>query len=141
VCPTDLKHVALEVIAGLRELHQLNIIHRDLKPQNVLQSQGRWKLCDFGTSKFLGQQNAALTFKRYGTPGYTAPEQWNGARADPSADIYSFGKLLVFLATTQTDIDHLFDSPAVLGIARRCTEVQPSRRATLEEIEKELTQL
>jgi hypothetical protein len=34
-------------------------------------------------------------------------EQFQGVEARPSADIYSLGKVLVFLLTGQTDADHV----------------------------------
>jgi len=104
----EVKRVALEVLEGLAELHDIHVVHRDLKPSNVLFSQERFLLTDFGISKDRDRPVTQNTFRRAGTGGYAAPEQLlTGREAKPSADVYSFGKLLVFLLTGSTDIDHL----------------------------------
>lgn len=140
--PGDAKPLALAVLQGLQELHSLNIVHRDLKPQNVLCSGGQWKLADFGISKNLSRLvTVGPTFQRMGTPGYTAPEQWQGREAHTSSDVYSFGKLLVFLLTGETDIDHLFDHPGWATLARRCVALEPSERPTVADISLELGRL
>lgn len=142
VSPSDVKSIAMEILAGLRELHALEVVHRDLKPPNVLRAGGRWKLADFGISKNLARLlTQGRTFQRHGTPGYTAPEQWDGREAHPSADIYAFGKILVFLLTGETDIDRLIDQPRWVELVRSCTDAEPLKRASLDAIERTLNQL
>lgn len=142
ISPSDVKLIARDILAGLRELHALEIVHRDLKPPNVLRAGDRWKLADFGISKNLARLlTQGRTFQRHGTPGYTAPEQWDGREAHPSADIYAFGKILVFLLTGETDIDRLIDQPRWAELVRSCTDPDPSKRAALDAIERTLDQL
>jgi serine/threonine protein kinase len=131
----EVKSIALSILAGLQELHALNIVHRDLKPQNVLRCAGAWKLADFGISKNLTRLvTQGRTFQQHGSSGYTAPEQWAGADAHPTADIYAFGKLLVYLCTQNTDIDRLGDRADVAKVVRKCVEFQPNARASIDEI-------
>ncbi len=135
LAPTEAKAIALAVAAGLSELHALDIVHRDLKPGNVLRSGGNWKLADFGISKNLGRLlTAGRTFQGYGTLGYTPPEQWEGREAHPSADIYALGKLIVWLLSGQTDVDHLNNHPRWAQLVRRCTDPDPNRRPALAEV-------
>jgi len=103
----EAKAIGLAVATALKELHSHDIVHRDLKPQNVLCLSGKWKLADFGISKNLSRVMTQRTLQGYGTLGYAAPEQFQGVEARPSADIYSLGKVLVFLLTGQTDADHV----------------------------------
>jgi serine/threonine protein kinase len=99
------KEIALNIARALAELHTNNIVHRDLKPNNVLSSNGRWKLADFGIAKNLSRLMTINTFQQAGTYGYAPKEQFDGVEAHSSADIYAFGKVLVFLLTGQTDPD------------------------------------
>jgi hypothetical protein len=143
LAPAQAKAIALSVLGGLRELHSLQIVSRDLKPANVLRVGQQWKLCDFGISKNLGRLvTHGKTFQRAGTEGYTAPEQWDGTEAHPTADIFSFGKLLVFLLTGETDVDRLWGKLPPWGrLARKCAEYDPEARPSLNDIEIELKRL
>lgn len=135
------REIACEIIEGLRELHSMNIVHRDLKPSNVLRVGGRWLLADFGISKDHGGALARETFKFRGTTGYAAPEQiLTGVEAEPAADIFALGKIIVFLLTRSTDIDRvLFRSWR--DLARRCVAEVPSERPTLDAIVDELDRI
>ena len=42
------REVALELLKGLQELHQVGVLHRDVKPANILRINGRWCLGDPG---------------------------------------------------------------------------------------------
>ncbi len=134
----DAKDIALEVLAGLRELHSLEIVHRDLKPENVFRVSGQWKLGDFGISKSLARLGTqGRTFQGHGTPGFAPPEQIDGAEAHPSADIYAFGKLLAYLLCGQTDVDQI-RFPSWAQLARSCTERVADKRPDLDGIETEI---
>lgn len=41
---------ALDICKGLEHCHKNNILHLDIKPKNVLVTENRCKLCDFGNS-------------------------------------------------------------------------------------------
>ncbi|WP_327103877.1 serine/threonine-protein kinase [Nonomuraea glycinis] len=72
-------------LLGLAEAHRRGIVHRDFKPENVIITEdGGSKLVDFGVAVHAGEQAPLI-----GTPSYMAPEQWDGAPAGPSADIYA----------------------------------------------------
>jgi serine/threonine protein kinase len=139
---SEVRAIAQQVVAGLVELHALDIIHRDLKPENILLCGSQWMLADFGISKNLSRLvTQGRTFQGSGTRGYAPPEQCFGRDAHPSADVYAFGKLVVFLMTGQTDVDHLQDPPAWVRFVRRCTEYVPERRPQLDGVAAELAGL
>jgi serine/threonine protein kinase len=139
---TDALGVALQVARGIAELHELSIVHRDLKPENVLRSGGRWKLADFGIAKSQRNAAAGVTFQHAGTYGYAAPEQFEGTQAEPSADVYSFGKMLVFLLTGTTDLDRVpLEYTAARKLARQCAALAAETRPTIDEVIKSLEQL
>jgi len=133
----EAKEIALSVATAIKELHGHGIVHRDLKPQNVLALAGRWKLTDFGISKNLSRAMTQKTFQQYGTLGYAAPEQFQGVEARPSADIYSLGKLMVFLLTGQTDADYV-TFPAWRDLIVRCIRNDPTERPEIDKVIGEL---
>jgi hypothetical protein len=136
----EVKQIALTIATALGELHEHGIVHRDLKPENVLCLDDRWKLADFGISKNLSRMMTQKTFQQYGTPGYAAPEQFQGVEARPSADLYSLGKLLVFLLTGQTDIDYVRFS-AWRELIARCVRQDPAQRPSIAAVIEELSGL
>ena len=77
------------------------------------------------------------TFQQYGTLGYAAPEQFQGVEARPSADVYSLGKIMVFLLTGQTDADYV-TFPAWRDLIIRCVKHEPKERPVIDKVIEEL---
>ncbi|MGN0376069.1 MAG: serine/threonine protein kinase [Suilimivivens sp.] len=87
---------ALELTEVLLYLHTCNppIIYRDLKPANIMiQPDGKLKLIDFGAA-FVASYGQEREQMMMGTPGYSAPEQWQNGKADKAGDIYGLGAVL-----------------------------------------------
>ncbi|MCX4239067.1 protein kinase domain-containing protein [Paraliomyxa miuraensis] len=127
--------IALQIARGLAALHQAEIVHRDLKPENVLLAGSSWKLADFGIAKNRAHAAPGYTFQQAGTYGYAAPEQFEGTAADPSADVYSFGKVLVFMLTGKTDLDGIPVEYADLRrLAFKCASLIPSSRPRMADV-------
>jgi formylglycine-generating enzyme required for sulfatase activity/predicted Ser/Thr protein kinase len=104
--------VITQIADGLRVLHAAGVVHRDLKPENVmLPAEGGVKLVDFGLARHVGplerggpESSTAPTEVRttsalHGTPGYMAPEQCAGERADARADVFALGVIGCELVT------------------------------------------
>ncbi|MFH8975431.1 protein kinase [Streptomyces sp. NPDC017890] len=75
------------------------VIHGDLSPGNIMVDvHGQATLVDFGLSKLTADhQTAEVWF----TPGYAAPEVFDGKRT-PNTDRYAFGAITYFLLSGQT---------------------------------------
>jgi serine/threonine protein kinase len=90
-----------EMILTLEYLHSHQIIYRDLKPENIIlnmKQNGHISLVDFGFSKFCRNQNAKCV-TNCGTPVYIAPEILRGSGYSYEADVWSFGVLMVEIAS------------------------------------------
>lgn len=136
----EARDIGVGIATALKELHDHDIVHRDLKPQNVLSLGNEWKVADFGISKNLNRLVTRKTFQQFGTLGYAAPEQFQGVEARPSADVYSLGKILVFLLTGQTDVDYVTYSNWRTLITR-CVHHDPTQRPTIDKVLEELQAL
>lgn len=82
-----------DIAEALEHAHLHGVIHRDIKPANILiDHHGRALLADFGIAQSAnkaGQEALSL-----GTLRYMSPEQLEGRRCDPLADIFSLGVVL-----------------------------------------------
>jgi len=96
---------ALQICSVLEYLHGQTppVIFRDLKPANIiLKPNGDISLIDFGIAKLF---NPARQGTLIGTPGYAAPEQYQGL-AEPRSDIFALGATLHHLLTGRDPQQH-----------------------------------
>ncbi len=93
--------IAVQICRGLAFSHSKEVVHRDVKPANIrVLDDGRVKIMDFGIAR-LGSSALTSTGAVMGTPYYMSPEQIQGKKVDPRADIFSCGVLLFELFTSQ----------------------------------------
>ena len=86
---TEIWRIAIQMIKGLKALHDKKILHRDLKSANVfLYKDGSAKLGDLNVSKVIKQ---GMNYTQTGTPYYASPEVWNEKAYDEKSDIWSLG--------------------------------------------------
>lgn len=113
------RKIAVDVLKGLKSLHENGKIHRDLKPQNILLDEdGNARLTDFGIAGHLnldkgkvGETEVRLTTtdllgrpkERFGSYPYMPPEQLKPPNRVvtkiPANDIFSFGVTMFELLT------------------------------------------
>jgi len=96
-----LRHLALQLCAGLAAAHDAGVIHRDLKPDNVMIEHGtdRVVITDFGIARGGDDASVTQVGALIGTPRYMAPEQLAGGDVDQRADVFSLGVMLFELTT------------------------------------------
>ena len=81
--------IFIQVLRGMKALHDLKIMHRDLKSANVfLYQDNTAKLGDLNVSKVAKQ---GLGYTQTGTPYYASPEVWQDKPYDFKSDIWSLG--------------------------------------------------
>jgi serine/threonine protein kinase len=125
-----------QILEALEAAHRKGITHRDLKPGNILVTKQGIKLLDFGLARMAsapGDEALTVTGAVMGTPGYMAPEQWDGKPGDARSDIYAFGCVLYETITgkraQQENASVESVEPAPLArVLQRCLAREPDQR-------------
>lgn len=84
-----------QLINILNVIYDLRIIHADIKPANILLSNGRLVLIDFGISKEISSNTTSVIQEnKVGTINYMAPESLVGSKQSRRCDVWSVGVIL-----------------------------------------------
>ncbi|MFI9385044.1 serine/threonine-protein kinase [Kutzneria sp. NPDC052558] len=88
--------IGLALLSALEVAHAAGIVHRDVKPGNVMLLPGdRVKLADFGIARAIDDPNhTGAGGGVLGSPGYMAPELFNGGFPGPASDLWALGATL-----------------------------------------------
>ncbi|ERF68877.1 hypothetical protein EPUS_04529 [Endocarpon pusillum Z07020] len=144
-----------QIICAVEYCHRHKIVHRDLKPENLLLDKNYdVKIADFGLSNIMTDGNFLKT--SCGSPNYAAPEVISGKLyAGPEVDVWSCGVILyVFLVGRLPFDDEFIPSlfkkiqagnfhiphhlpPGATNIIKRCLQVHPVHRMTIEDIRQD----
>ena len=109
---SDIWRIFIQLVKGLKALHDLKILHRDMKSANVfLFSNGCAKLGDLNVSKVARR---GLGYTQTGTPYYASPEVWKDKPYDHKSDVWSLGCVLYEMITLKPpfrakDMEGLFN--------------------------------
>ncbi|MED6163426.1 hypothetical protein PIB30_079799 [Stylosanthes scabra] len=113
----NLYTISLGIARGIEYLHNgcdMKILHFDIKPHNILLDENfNPKVSDFGLARLYPTDASivSLTAAR-GTIGYMAPELFyrNIGAISYKADVYSFGKLLMEMASRRKNWNALTEN-------------------------------
>ena len=105
---------AIQMIEGLKALHDKKIMHRDLKSANIflVKDKHQCKLGDMNVSKVIKEK---VLHTQTGTPYYASPEVWNDAPYSYKSDLWSIGCVIYELCALRPpfqgkDLDELYEN-------------------------------
>jgi len=146
-----LAFIMMQILEGLKWLHNHFFVHRDVKLANILiNSQGAVKVTDFGITKKL-DYSAVICDTFVGTATHMSPERVLGEEYSFPADIWSLGLIVFELASGSypygsiPSFPVLFDnlcskaeprlessrfSPELCAFVAACLQRSPQHRAT-----------
>ena len=107
------------------------LVYRDISPSNiVLTPNGKLSLIDFGIAR-ESKKDQSFDTQYVGNIAFTSPENMGFAKTDPRSDIYTLGRLILYLATGDAELPHYekrVTSPALRKVIEKCTRLSPEKR-------------
>ncbi|MFI7133715.1 serine/threonine-protein kinase [Nonomuraea sp. NPDC050153] len=122
--------IGIRVLDAVRHAHAAGILHRDIKPGNVLLTQDRVVLTDFGIAAIEGDVTITQTGLLMGSPAYIPPERLSGQPITQAADLWSFGATLYAAVEGRPPYEGP-DPVAVLGSVLTQEPIEPQRAGSL----------
>lgn len=103
--------ILIGVASALSYLHQEcdnQVIHRDIKSSNIMIDEGfNAKLGDFGLARQIEHDKSPDATVAAGTMGYLAPEYLLTGRATEKTDVFSYGAVVLEVATGRRPIERV----------------------------------
>ena len=105
---------SIQMIEGLKALHDKKIMHRDLKSANIflVKDKHQCKIGDMNVSKVIKEK---VLKTQTGTPYYASPEVWNDNPYSYKSDLWSIGCVIYELCELKPpfhgkDLDELYEN-------------------------------
>jgi len=143
----------LQLVMGIKYLHDHGVLHRDLKAANIfVDGEGCLKIGDFGIAKML-RPGSMFAVDQIGSPYYVSPEIWRKQPYDTKSDMWAIGCFLYELIALRPpfqahDMEQLsknimggkYDplpastSPELQRLVRRLLVLEPKARPDINEL-------
>lgn len=117
----EVQRIGVELLAGLRVVHDRGLVHCDVKSANVMLGPGAAKLIDFGIARPPHDGLARDT--SIGSLQFMSPEQLHGDALTPASDLFSLGVVLYEALTGR--VPYPGRTPEEVSAAHRSGTVQP----------------
>jgi serine/threonine protein kinase len=86
----EARNLLYSLLEALTEVHARGVLHLDIKPANIVLTDERPELIDFGTARHVIHGEATRVSQRILTPAYAPLEQYaTDARLGPWTDLYA----------------------------------------------------
>jgi Tfp pilus assembly protein PilF len=143
---SEAEPIAIELCQGLEALHTVGLVHRDFKPGNAMLARRgnvtQAVVMDLGLAlrpeeSQRGQPKLTVTGGIVGTPGYMAPEQFEGANVSAATDIYALGLVLYEMTTGRRPFEASTPMAAAVRRAKRpprISSIQPGLPRRLDRV-------
>lgn len=116
---THRRKILMGVASALAYLHQeceTQVIHRDVKSSNIMLDEGfNAKLGDFGLARQIEHDKSPDATVAAGTMGYLAPEYLLTGRASEKTDVFSFGAVVLEVASGRRPIEKEASGASKIG--------------------------
>ncbi|MFE0513069.1 serine/threonine-protein kinase [Streptomyces sp. NPDC058964] len=126
----QLRLFAAGTAEGLAAVHAAGVVHRDLKPANVIIASDGPRVLDFGIAHVADGTAVTRTGMLTGTPGWLSPEYYRDGTSGPSGDVFAWGALLAFAATSR----HPFGTGNAEAVAFRVLNGEPDLAGVPDEL-------
>ncbi|MFF3392400.1 serine/threonine-protein kinase [Streptomyces sp. NPDC002669] len=115
--------IGLQVLGGLRAVHEARVVHRDVKPSNILFAKDDFAiLADFGIATFDGAVPLTRAGELIGTFKYLAPELLGQtseqSAATPASDLWSLGVTLYEMVEGRHPFDRTNEYEVLVAVCR-----------------------
>ncbi|XP_051152583.1 L-type lectin-domain containing receptor kinase VIII.1 [Andrographis paniculata] len=120
------RKILLGVATALAYLHQEcenQVIHRDVKTSNIMLDEGfNARLGDFGLAREVGHDKSPDATAAAGTMGYLAPEYLLTGRASDKTDVFSYGAVVLEVASGRRPIAKESNPSSRVGVSSNLVE-------------------
>ncbi|KAL8039483.1 hypothetical protein ABFX02_10G039900 [Erythranthe guttata] len=105
-------HGVASALAYLHQECENQVIHRDVKSSNIMLDEGfNARLGDFGLARLTEHDKSPDATVAAGTMGYLAPEYLLTGRATDKTDVFSYGAVVLEVATGRRPIEKGVSAP------------------------------